>query len=277
MKKTPEPLKTLPQGLIGRIPFLVCLPYFWRDLGTFCDAEGSPAELNRAMEAGFIHAAPTSCTFFARHSEEWWIDPHLCTAGRLETRSVLFLGQDLPQNMHRQPIWLSEQSGASILLFQVLCKRWGIEPIWLHEAKDRIHAKAEILIGDQALIARQKPKWPILKELDLLWHEDTGHAFAFGLWTLRRSIWGTEQEEILKERLQRMRWNLQNFGAQASEAVHKWSESYELPLPPEECVAFLQSMDYGLTPARVEGVEFFYSEAKRLGILPQAPKLVFAP
>ena len=87
---SPEPLR------IGRIPFLVCAPYFHASLQglpgvTFTD--GPPRVLNALLASGAIDAAPSSSFEYARNPGDYVLIPGLCTSGRGEVKSVLLFSR----------------------------------------------------------------------------------------------------------------------------------------------------------------------------------------
>ena len=68
---------------VGRLPFLISMPYFHLDVGRgrFRAVEGSPAEINAALAAGRVHAAPSSSFEALRHSGLYSLIPEVCTSG----------------------------------------------------------------------------------------------------------------------------------------------------------------------------------------------------
>jgi chorismate dehydratase len=85
--------------VVGRVPFLVCAPFFHSTLPGGEAAPGSrfidgvPSFLNRELHAGRVDCAPSSSFEYGLHHRNYRLFPGISTSSRLEMKSVLFLSQ----------------------------------------------------------------------------------------------------------------------------------------------------------------------------------------
>src|SRR5687767_6752293 len=74
---------------VGRVPFLVCAPFFHSTLGgaegvRFVD--GAPSLLNRELHAGRLDCAPSSSIEYGMRYREYRLFPGISTSSRLEMK-----------------------------------------------------------------------------------------------------------------------------------------------------------------------------------------------
>ena len=80
--------------LVGRIPFLVCAPFFHGFLGREQEfprvrfVDGPPSVHSRGLREGTIHLSPASSLTFAQKPGAFVLSPRLCTSCSFEVRSV---------------------------------------------------------------------------------------------------------------------------------------------------------------------------------------------
>jgi chorismate dehydratase len=258
---------------IGRVPFLVCLPYYHHHLrknGLFWD--GAPSQLNTELIHGRIHAAPTSSITYAQSADILQICPHLCTASALEIHSVLVCSQIPLEELDHKNVLLSNESATSNALFKILCSQYlKIKPEFVQAQQGYM---AQVLIGDQALKARKSQQWKYVYELDSLWRAWKGTPFVFGLWLVNTSaLLNSKMHRDFVEYYEQVRDAVQSFPQHAEQALFDWEAHYGLPLPYLECKAFLERIDYALTEERIGALEQFYQAAAQEGLIPSAPKI----
>lgn len=270
-------MSQLPQLIIGKIPILVCLPYFYRNpKSNVSFTEGPPSHLNQLLVEGKIHAAPTSSILYARNQEDFLICPEIGTSSALEIHSVLLCSQKPIEQLDGCKIWLSQQSATSILLFKLLCQKYlKIKPEFTQDPFEQERCLAEILIGDQALAARHSGKWPYIYELDRLWREWQGLPFVFGLWTLRKDFITNNGHIAFAEYFQHLKTNLVELPNELDTALQNWQKEYQLPLDQKMCKDFLGRMDYILDDERIRSLQIFYDECFKADFLPQPVTLNF--
>lgn len=265
----------LPELIVGKIPFLVCLPYFYHHSNPKISlVEGSPSQLNPLLRSKKIHAAPLSSITYGRNPEQYLILPEICTSSHLEVHSVLLCSQVEIHQLHGKKIALSAQSATSNQLFELLCDRFlGIKAQL--ETEYTPECQARILIGDQALLARKSGEWTYIYELDSIWRDWKGLPFVFGIWTLDRNWVSGPGQEAMNEYFRLLKQNLARFPLEVERALENWNKQHPLPLDLPSCKAFLERMDYILDQERIQSLQIFYDECRLNGNLEQTVPLHF--
>jgi len=258
--------------LIGRIPFLVCAPFFHASLEGFEGAgftDGSPRKLNALLSAGAIDCAPSSSLEYARHADQYLLLPGLCTSGRGEVKSVLLFSQVPWEQLDGKSVLLSEQSDTSNALFQVLSLfRFRIRPLPEQQSSGPgsvVHA--QVAIGDEALRESHAGRWPYKYDLAEVWNLWQGSPLPFGLWILRAEAWKTKREGV-KRFFQHLQSSLKTFSAAPEAALRAWSGHYPLPMPMQEALAFFPTTDYSLGQGQERSLRIFFGLCRDAGLLP---------
>ena len=272
----------LPTLVVGRIPFLVCAPYFHRALSapplqgvTYLD--GTPSQHNQQLSQGLIHLAPSSSYAYALHPESYWIMPDFCTGSTLEIRSVKLFSKFPIQDLTERKIHLTPQSATSVhLLKLILRSRFRLEPTWSEGAYAPETCDARLLIGDQALAETKLGHWPFQYDLATLWQEWHDLPFTFGLWIVHRSA---VEDARLYGLLQDYRVELQDsvatFQADIPGALEAWQRVYPSQLTLADLLPYYAIVDYRFTPDHKASLELFYRLCAAEGLLAKAPALRF--
>lgn len=260
-----------PPLLIGRIPFLVCAPFFHASLDGFADSsfvDGSPRKLNALLSAGAVDCAPSSSLEYARHADQYLLLPGLCTSGRGEVKSVLLFSQVPWEQLDGKSVRLSEQSDTSNALFQVLSLfRFGIRPLpELQISVPGAEVLAQVAIGDEALRESQAGKWPHKYDLAEVWNDWQGSPLPFGLWILRADAWKNKREGV-KRFFQHLQSSLKSFAADPEGALRAWSRQYPLPMPVKEALAFFPTTDYSLGQGQERSLRIFFGLCREAELL----------
>lgn len=265
---------------VGRIPFLVCAPYFHASLDGFPGAtfvDGPPRVLNGLLARGEVDCAPSSSFEYARRADDYVLIPGLCTSGRGEVKSVLLFSQVPWEELGGCRVALSPDSDTSNALVRVLSRsRFGVEPVFAPpetmSGEDPETAPARVAIGDTALRLAATGAWPYRYDLARVWQEWQGTPLPLGVWMLRaetvRAIPG-----MVAAYVAHLRASLSAFFADPNACLDLWEEAYGLPLPRAEALDFFSTADYALTPAHERALGTFFAECARLGLLPAAPRL----
>ena len=266
--------------LVGRIPFLVCAPFFHQSLSglpgvTF--REGTPRVLNALLAEGLLDCAPSSSFEYALHSERYLLLPNLCTSGRGEVKSVLFLSQVPWEKLAGKRIVLSPDSDTSNALFQVLSRyHFVVEPTIVNgDANLGNDFVGQIFIGDAALRESQTGRWSYRYDLAACWENWQHHPLPLGLWMIQAETWKRYRQEVTQY------WNhlqdsIASFFHNPSQALSVWDKKYPLPFSMEEALAFYGTTDYHLSESHLKGLLAFYHLCFRAGLLPNIPKIQFA-
>ena len=116
---------------VGRIPFLVCAPFFHDFLLDRNDddvdfVDGPPSEHGAGLKNGSIHLSPASSIVFAQKPGAFVLSPSLCTSCSFEVRSVKLFSKFPIEDLSGRQVRLSSQSQTSIALLRILLEqRYG--------------------------------------------------------------------------------------------------------------------------------------------------------
>jgi len=263
---------------VGRIPFLVCSPFFYNDLQASCAGiffqDGPPSQQNQALFEGKIQLAPSSSVAYARHPELFWIIPEICTGSTLEIRSVKLFSLRPLSELDGQPIHLTSQSGTSVQLMRLLAENYvGIHPRWIEGPWGSHPCTARLLIGDQALAEEEFGAWPYRYDLATLWQKWQGLPFVFGMWIVHASA--LEQGTLLEQYRQHLMDSVKSFRAEPESALETWVRRYPTRIPMDTLLDYFGIIDYRFTDAHKESLARFYSLCQEAGIIERAPALRF--
>ncbi len=262
---------------VGRIPFLVCAPYFHGSLKGISGVrfeDGSPRTLNALLSSGEIDCAPSSSLEYALHSDRYVLLPGLCTSGRGEVKSVLLFSKEPWEMLDEQSVALSPHSATSNVLFQVLSRfHFGVEPECV-EADDEQSGPpiAKVAIGDEALRESRSGRWLHRYDLAEVWHSWQGTPLPFGLWMVRAEAWQSKREAIIQY-YAHLQKSLAAFFADPEAALKTWGDTYPLPLPMEDALAFFPTADYELKSSHEAALHAFYGYCREMGLLRDNPGL----
>lgn len=268
---------------IGRIPFLVCAPFFHHFTGkehrfpelSFVD--GPPASLNSKLRTGEIHLAPASSLVYALYPDRFVLAPNLCTSCRLEVQSVKLFSHDPWENLSGKSVHLTAQSATSVALVRVLSDlRFRVSP---HFISNEIFVpekfNARLLIGDEALLENQKNDFEYRYDLAAVWQEWQGLPFVFGAWSIHRSALVPGLRELLGSFLSQVEDSVKSFRKDSTFALADWFQSYPVSLPQSVIERYYDSMDYSFTEERKHSLLLFFELCARLGLVEAVPKLNF--
>ena len=267
--------------IVGRIPFLVCTPFFHLDLQeapaqvTFVD--GVPSAHNANLAQALVHMAPSSSYEYAKHGELYSILPEICTGSTLEIRSVTLFSNVPLGNLHQKKIHLTGQSATSVHLLKLLLEVWkGVSPIWC-EGEVPEDFSARLLIGDEALAEAHAGSFPYSYDLATLWQEWQGLPFVFGMWIIHRSVFAdVHLSEILSEYRKHLVTSVNAFRANPAEALQHWFSVYPSKLPLAFLLRYYAIVDYQFTAEHRESLAIFYDLCAQAKLIEKAPVLRWA-
>jgi chorismate dehydratase len=281
-------MQTLPEGgkatdtlRVGRIPFLVCAPYFHGSLLGLPGVEfldGPPRDLNKRLAAGQIDCAPSSSFEYAKNAEDYVLIPGLCTSGRGEVKSVLLFSQVPWEQLEAHTIALSPESDTSNALVRVLSRfRFGVNPVFLNPEDGERGGGGDgpsgmVAIGDTALREAALGAWPYRYDLARVWQEWQGTPLPVGVWIVRAAA-AREHSARLEAYVRHLEESLKDFFAQPNQRLDAWEAYYRLPLQRADALDFFSTADYRLTPAHEKALEAFFGFCAQLGLIDQVPRL----
>jgi chorismate dehydratase len=269
---------TGPALRVGRIPFLVCAPYFHASLDglpgvTFTD--GPPSTLNKLLAAGSLDCAPSSSFEYARNARDYLLLPGLCTSGRGEVKSVLLFSREPWEALTGKTVELSPDSDTSNALVKVLSRfRFDAAPLYRNPVSGS-EPDAKIAIGDAALRESALGRWPRRYDLAQVWQSWQGIPLPLGLWILRANAWEADPPKV-RAYCRQLRLSLAEFFADPEGRLRVWERAYGLPLPMDQALDFFSTTDYGLTPGHEKSLRIFFELCERAGLLTETASLRFA-
>jgi chorismate dehydratase len=265
---------------VGRLPFLVCAPFFHSTLDgadgiRFVD--GVPSFHNAELQAGRVDCAPSSSFEYGLHFRDYRLFPGISTSSTMEMKSVLFLS-DIPwEGLEGVPVALSSDSATSNVLFRILCaRRFGVKPRILAATGETAvgDAVGRVFIGDRALKESLSGKWAHRYDLADVWARWQDLPFSFGLWMVRRESLSVKPALIARYQAL-LKASLASFRADPAKALDVWTARYPNPLPRSLMLGFYETADYGFSPRHARSLELFYRLAGEEGFLDASPTLDF--
>ena len=265
---------------VGRLPFLVCAPFFHSTLGgvegiRFVD--GVPSYHNGELQAGRVDCAPSSSFEYGLHFRDYQLFPGVSTSSTMEMKSVLFLSRVPWEGLDGVPVGLSADSATSNVLFRILCaRRFSVKPLILPGTGESVAGEAEgrVFIGDRALRESLSGKWPYRYDLADVWMRWQELPFSFGLWMVRREA--LREKSALVSRFHGLLLrSLAAFRTDPGKALDAWTAAYPSTLPRDLMLSFYETADYGFTPRHAESLERYYKLAGDEGFLDAVPTLDF--
>jgi chorismate dehydratase len=230
--------------------------------------EGTPARMNRALDAGLADISNVSSFAFGAHAGAWLLMPHLSVSAHGRVDSVmLFSWRADWRELDGGSIALTDHSATSVELTRLLAeRRYGARPRYVTAPPDLEAMLAEhdaaLLIGDVAL----REGWqrreiggcgrPFVFDLAAEWQAWTGLPFVFAVWAARadrvEAVRAAKVARLLRESTKRGLADLPRLAAEASE---------RLGVPEAVCADYLRLLDYDLTERELEGLRLFLEMA----------------
>jgi len=246
---------------VGRIPFLVCAPFFHRFLDNplpkihFLD--GVPSEQNKRLRKGKIMLSPSSSIEYAMNRKNYVACNRFCTSSALEIRSVKLFSKYKWENLNKKSVHLTKESETSVYLLKLLSKqRFKVEPVWKTETFNGA-CDARLLIGDSAL-RESENKWEFIYDLASVWQDWQNLPFVFGLWIIRKEALGEGSLALLKNYLNETETSINDFKKDRKLCLQKWEKHYPHGLPQSLAYDFYNAVDYNFTAKHEESLKKFY-------------------
>lgn len=266
---------------VGRIPFLVCAPFFHDFLGReseFGDVDfvdGPPSAHCAGLKDGSIHLSPASSITFAQKPGAFVLSPTLCTSCSFEVRSVKLFSNLPVQELSWKRVRMTAQSKTSVTLLRILLEtRFGLRPDYVDGAYQP-GDDACLLIGDQALEENERRRFAYSYDLGTLWQDWQKLPFVFGAWIIAKEALSDELRPTLLRYMDATRNSIETFSARPSAALDKWLARYPVNLPRPVIESYYSALDYRFTEERKESLNLFFRYAADLGLVQAAPVLEF--
>ena len=268
--------------LVGRIPFLVCAPFFHGFLGREHEfphvrfVDGPPSEHSRGLKAGTIHLSPASSITFAQKPGAFVLSPRLCTSCSFEVRSVKLFSRFPIEDLGGKTVRLTSQSQTSVALLKILLQeRYRVRPLFIQGLAAEPGDDACLLIGDLALEETERNRFAYSYDLGTLWQDWQGTPFVFGAWIIEKSALGAELRPILENYLSETERSIEAFRADPAAALDRWISRFPMNLDKKSVLDYYKIIDYHFTDERKDSLEVFFGYAAKLGLIDKAPTLEF--
>lgn len=267
---------------LGQVNYINVLPVFYPLQAGWVQSPaelvaGTPAECNRALEQGEIDVGVVSSIQYARHHDSLILLPDLSISCEGAVGSVLLFSKERIDLLDGRQIALTSSSATSVALVKVLC-RWYYQidaefTVMKPDLEEMLAAApACLLIGDDALRARQHAEGLIVEDMGKAWWIFTGLPMVFAVWAARRDSVSRQPEAFaqLVQALYRARQvgrdNIDSVVAAAHERVG---------LSEEELKVYYTQQKYELGSTYQRGLLAFYSYCSRLRLAPPVSALEF--
>lgn len=266
---------------VGRIPFLVCAPFFHDFIGRegeyreFDFVDGAPSAHCAGLMDGSIHLSPASSITFALKPGAFVLSPALCTSCSFEVRSVKLFSHYPIEKLGGRAVRITSQSRTSVALLRILLEmRYGIEPAYVQGLAAEQGDDACLLIGDLALEETERGRFEFTYDLGSLWQEWQGLPFVFGAWVISKTA-AQENRASLERYMDLTEKSIANFRADVGTALDRWLAKYPVRLPRHVVEDYYKVIDYRFTDERKQSLSLFLNLAARMGIAEQNSPLEY--
>ena len=227
-----------------------------------------PSRLADELAAGELDVALIQSVEYFR-GPRYCILPGMAIAAHGPVLSVKLYCRVPPQQV--RTLALDEGSRTSAALVRILLDRqYGLRPqtrpLPLGVPAQETDADAVLVIGDRAIRPLELGQVATF-DLGQEWLKHTGLPFVFAMWVARGDAdLGRVDRALLRAKQE---------GVAHVLAIAE-REGPALGLSVAECVRYLtEYIHFDLGPREIEGLQLFYREAVRLGLVPQGVSLVF--
>jgi len=267
---------------VGRIPFLVCAPFFFNSVGRECEfpevefVDGPPSEHCAGLKDGSIHLSPASSITFAQKPGAFVLSPSLCTSCSFEVRSVKLFSRYPIEELSGKRIRMTSQSKTSVTLLRILLEnRYGLQPEYVSGLAAEAADDACLLIGDLALEENERRRFAYSYDLGTLWQEWQGLPFVFGAWLISKEALSPSLRPILDNYMKRLENGIREFRRDPSRALDLWLAKYPVNLPRPLVEDYFSVLDYRFTDERKQSLTLFFKLASQMGLVESAPPMEF--
>ena len=267
---------------VGRIPFLVCAPFFFNSVGReneFSEVafiDGPPSAHCAGLKDGSIHLSPASSITFAQKPGAFVLSPSLCTSCSFEVRSVKLFSRYPIENLANKRIRMTSQSKTSVTLLKILLeKRYGLRPEYVPGFAAESTDDACLLIGDLALEENERHRFAFGYDLGSLWQEWQGLPFVFGAWVISKDALQPRLKPVLDDYMVRLENGIREFRKNPSVALDLWLKKYPVNLPRPLIEDYFSVLDYRFTDERKQSLALFFKLAAEMGLVESNPPIEF--
>ncbi|MBA4393186.1 MAG: hypothetical protein C0407_06510 [Desulfobacca sp.] len=186
---------------IGHIDFINMIPL---DLGSpnglpCTKTLGPPTTINRMLLKGEVDVGVISVAFYLKNKKELLRLGHFGILSDGPVMSVmLFSNTDLSKLNEKGSLKVYEtpQSATSVLLNRLILRE--VYRVETQPVPTRFGADAVLLIGNDALLEREKGGWAYSYDLGEEWKKFTGLPMVFAVLATSRKVFTAKKEELVK-------------------------------------------------------------------------------
>jgi len=267
---------------VGRIPFLVCAPFFFNSVGRENDfsqvdfVDGPPSAHCAGLKEGSIHLSPASSITFAQKPGAFVLSPVLCTSCSFEVRSVKLFSRYPVEELSGKRVRMTSQSKTSVTLLRILLEnRYGLRPEYIPGLAAEESDDACLLIGDLALEENERHRFAFSYDLGTLWRDWHGLPFVFGAWIISKNALAPCLRPLLDDYMERLETGIREFRQNPSHALDIWLAKYPVNLPRSLVEDYFSVLDYRFTDERKQSLALFFKLAAQMGLVETAPSIEF--
>ena len=267
---------------VGRIPFLVCAPFFFNSVGRENElpevafVDGPPSAHCAGLKDGSIHLSPASSITFAQKPGAFVLSPSLCTSCSFEVRSVKLFSRYPIEELSETRIRMTSQSKTSVTLLRILLEsRYGLHPEYVPGLAAESTDDACLLIGDLALEENERHRFAFSYDLGTLWQEWQGLPFVFGAWLISKEALQPQLRPTLDDYMVCLETSTREFRENPSQALDLWLAKYPVNLPRPLIQDYFSVLDYHFTEERKQSLAIFFKLAAEMGLVESNPPIEF--
>ena len=267
---------------VGRIPFLVCAPFFFNSVGRENEfpevdfVDGPPSAHCAGLKDGSIHLSPASSITFAQKPGAFVLSPSLCTSCSFEVRSVKLFSRYPIEELSGKRIRMTLQSKTSVTLLKILLEnRYGLSPEYVPGFAAESTDDACLLIGDLALEENERHRFAFSYDLGSLWQEWQGLPFVFGAWVISKDALQPRLKPVLDDYMVRLETGIREFRKNPPMALDLWLKKYPVNLPRPLIEDYFSVLDYRFTDERKQSLALFFKLAAEMGLVESNPPIEF--
>lgn len=242
--------------VVGEIPYLNCLPFFWRKEGaeTLEFLQAPPKKLGELARSGKILAAPFSLIDSLLIAPLFTPLADLGIVAKTAARSVILFSKKPILSLNHQPVGITSETATSSELLRLIChKRYFVHPEYRMGFSE--NDTARLLIGDGAIreleLNHKKEHWPYIFDLGQEWFDWQKSSFVFARWMIRKDA-NAATKELLAAVLSQ---NVADFAE--SPAALRFLADCRSVLNPNDLKDYLSSFRYVLTEADRQTIQKF--------------------
>ena len=267
---------------VGRIPFLVCAPFFFDSVGREKEfpevdfVDGPPSAHCAGLKDGSIHLSPASSITFAQKPGAFILSPSLCTSCSFEVRSVKLFSRYPIEALSGKRVRMTSQSKTSVTLLRILLEsRYKLRPEYVPGLVAEAADDACLLIGDLALEENERHRFAYSYDLGTLWQEWQGLPFVFGAWVISKDALSAHLRPVLDDYMMRLETSIREFRKKPLQALDVWLERYPVNLPRSVIEDYFSVLDYRFTDERKRSLALFFKLASQMGLVESNPPMEY--